>query len=182
MSSVLGLATTAIAALALSITLGQWHTARSKLALDLFNQRMDIYRKICLAIGKTINYGECNTNAALELAPLRHEASFLFGDDVNDCIERAQKAMLRVGQSGRAIASGAGNQAAHQDTNQQQLEILTSTYNELPILVRKYCRMDQKLPPSATELRAIAISAWQQLLKIKRLIFRDARHPPPAPE
>ena len=40
------LAVPAIALLGAAIALAQWHTARSKLVLDLFHERMDVYEKL----------------------------------------------------------------------------------------------------------------------------------------
>jgi hypothetical protein len=163
----LGLATTAIAVLGISIAWGQWHTARCKLSLDLFNQRMDIYRKVCLAIEIVLRDGATNTQSVMALSPLRHDARFLFGTDVNDNIELASKAMLIIAQTDRAINSGTSGTATA-SANNAALESLTKVYDALPELVSTYCRMDQPLPPRLTKIASSYGSAIRTSLQNRK--------------
>jgi hypothetical protein len=54
MPNLSGLIASAIALLAVAIAWGQWYTARLKLILDLFNQRMEVYDEPTASITATL--------------------------------------------------------------------------------------------------------------------------------
>jgi hypothetical protein len=71
----------AVALLAAVIAWAQWHTGRSKLVLDLFNQRMEVYESVSAVMRKVMRAGTATTEDILELAGPQDRVGFLFGDD-----------------------------------------------------------------------------------------------------
>jgi hypothetical protein len=80
------LGTFAIALFAAVIALGQWWTARQKLALDLFEKRFQVFLEVRKAaseafqLGKLVEPGMINETIA--------RARFLFGDDVTEPLKK----------------------------------------------------------------------------------------------
>jgi len=74
--------TPAIALLAAAIAWAQWYTARSKLALDLFNQRMEVYDATCAVIARVMRDGTASTQDVIDVARQADRAKFFYGDDV----------------------------------------------------------------------------------------------------
>ena len=164
MSILIGLMALAIAATSAAIGFGGWHTARCKLVLDLFNQRMEIYRKLCDHMGIVLRDGTADTQTIIAFSRLRHEAVFLFGEDVNTFLQHTAKTLVDFSFSGTMINANKGDVHGHIDSNGREIMKLAKFHEKLAALVGEYCRMDQKLPPTMLELSAdIVKRAWSRL-------------------
>ena len=100
----------AITLLAAAVAWAQWHTARSKLALDLFNQRMDVYEGVSKVMRNVMREGTATTQDIIELAGPQDRARFLFGDDVVAYLKRLQKDLAQLGYCRTVLAQLKGDE------------------------------------------------------------------------
>jgi hypothetical protein len=104
----------AIAPLAAVIAWAQWYTARSKLVLDLFNQRFEVYEGVCTVIARVMSAGTTNTQDVHDVARQADRAKFLFGGDVCRYLASLQKALAQLKYCQSIIAQLKGDEQYHQ--------------------------------------------------------------------
>ena len=141
----------AIVAVAAAIAWAQWYTARSKLVLDLFNQRMQVYDGACAVIERVMREGTATTQDVLDVARHVDRAKFLFGDDVCRYLASVQKALLRIGWC-KSIMSQPGGNEQYDKAVDLQAElmggIVSNFYEDFATLLRPYMWMHHKRPMS----------------------------------
>lgn len=139
----------AIALLAAVVAWAQWHTARSKLVLDLFNQRMEVYRGVSEVMGRVMREGTANTQDVIDVARQGDRAKFLFGDDVSDYLKALQKALANLGYCRTIMAQLRGDEEYHKAVELEHRtmnEKVIPFYDEFGKLLRPYMRMHHKKP------------------------------------
>lgn len=77
---------TIIAASVAYIAYMQWRTAHTKLILELFDKRLEVYEGVLEANAKATANEENMRDAHFALFDLRSDAAFLFGEDVTSVI------------------------------------------------------------------------------------------------
>ena len=142
------LATPAIAILGLTIAWAQWHTARLKLVLDLFNQRMEIYRALGKVIGPVLAEGTADIRAIVAFSRPQDEARFLFGSKVNNYLEEIRKALADLGYCHSMLSAEQSGEERQKtiELQHKQLTRVSKFYDEFGALIAPYVRMDQKRP------------------------------------
>jgi hypothetical protein len=139
----------AVAVLAAAITWAQWYTARSKLVLDLFNQRMQIYDGACAVIATVMRAGTATSQDVVDLARQVDRSKFFFGSDVSRYLESVQKALAELGRCRSIIAQLKGDQE-RQKLVDLEAELLSGTvavfFEEFPKLLAPYMRMHHRKP------------------------------------
>ena len=142
---------TAVALLAAVIAWAQWHTARSKLVLDLFNQRMEVYEGVSAVMRKMMRAGTATTEDIVELAGPQDRAGFLFGDDVVGYLKRLQKDLAQLGYCRTVLTQLKGDEE-YQKAVESEHRIMVGTvgkfYADFGRLLRPYMRMHHKKPMS----------------------------------
>jgi len=143
------LLTLAVAAAAAAIAWAQWYTARSRLILDLFNQRMEVHDGACAVIARVIREGTATAKDVIDVARQNDRAKFLFGDDVCRYLASVQKALAQLAWCKSIISQRRGDEQYNKAVDlEAQLtgSILNEFYEEFASLLWPYMRMDHKRP------------------------------------
>jgi len=139
----------AIALLAASVAWAQWHTARSKLVLDLFNLRLAVYNALLTIMGRVTREGTATTSDIVDVARQGDRAAFLFGDDVSDYLASLQKGLVNLARCRRIISQMNGD-AEYQQAVDEEAHLLNehvaTFYEKFGRLLRPYMRMHHKKP------------------------------------
>ncbi|WAJ31162.1 hypothetical protein [Antarcticirhabdus aurantiaca] len=154
------LAKVAVAAPALAAALiaavfawGQWHVARQKLVLDLFEKRYDAYKELRSQIANLMNNPAPRYGIDRPFHRASYEMEYLVGDDVAKHLETMREVALRLAHARIRLEAGRGlgepNEAAHlvAEMDAHFLELA----QELIPLLDPYIRMGQRLPRSPME-------------------------------
>ena len=152
----------AIALLAAAIAWAQWHTARSKLVLDLFNQRMEVYEGVCAVMRKVMREGTATTQDVVDLAGPQDRAGFLFGDDVNAYLKSLQKALAQLGYCRSIISQLKGDEEYQKAVGFENLvmsKTVATFYDDFGRLLMPYMRMHHKKPMWRLRARPI-FTVW----------------------
>jgi hypothetical protein len=144
-----GYFTGAIACLAVVIAWAQWYTARSKLVLDLFNHRMEVYDGLVKALQPVWVSANADVNTVAAFNKPADRARFLFGEDVNTYLQDMRKTLAALGYC-RTIMEAQTPGDAHQkavELNSKSILKVNKFYDDFGNLAAAYMRMDHKLPP-----------------------------------
>jgi hypothetical protein len=158
MPNLSGLIASAIALLAVAIAWGQWYTARLKLILDLFNQRMEVYDELSRGCAEVMCYAKQSEETKASFNRACRRSHFLFRPDFTERIDEVQNAIEEVERLDRVTNRNGPSQKIEKayvarDKNWKTVQQL---YPELRTLVAPYARMDQQKPrPFAVWLRDI---------------------------
>ena len=138
----------AIALLAAAVAWAQWHTARSKLALDLFIQRMDVRNGLISVIGSVMRNGTATTQDVIEFSGPQDKARFLFGDDVNAYLQEIHKTLANLGLCRSILSLNKGDEEYQRmvELEARSMRRVATFYDDLGKLLEPYMRMDHKKP------------------------------------
>ena len=139
-------ATVAIGAIVAFVAWRQWQTAREKLALDLFEDRIAVYSKVLSAIRLIERPGRSEgKNPNVLLREARDEAQFLFGPEVTEYVRRLISAAANLGL---ATSKHKARDEAQDwpEMMYENMDYLSESRHYLPILLSPYMRMNQRLP------------------------------------
>jgi hypothetical protein len=128
----------------------QWRTAHQKVMLDLFDKRLRVYNLVGEAVRSVITSGEMKRSASATLGEAMEVATFLYGNDIHDYIEKLWRTFSRLNTLNRALEQNAGQQAA--DERMEAFKTINDFYVEAPQLFGRYLRMDQRIPRSFREV------------------------------
>ena len=134
--------------IASAIAYRQWQTAKAKVALDLFDKRLEAYEAVSDAVYEVIQVGPSNIDGKItrRYAEGLSKAKFLFGEEVYEFLDQNWKAILK-------LKTNSDRQERNQ--SEQKLEELykledglngrmTSFHQTLDKMIFDYMRMDQK--------------------------------------
>jgi hypothetical protein len=149
----------AIALLAAVIAWAQWHTARSKLVLDLFNHRMEVYTGVRKVMARVMMHGTADIEDIANFSGPQDQARFLFGDDVNRYLQELRKTLANLGYCRSIMGKNKGDEEYQKavELNYKSMVRVGNFYEEFGALLKPYMRMDHRRP-----------FAW--LVSAKRLI------------
>ena len=138
----------AIALLAAVIAWAQWHTARSKLVLNLFNQRMEVYIGVRNVMARVMQRGTADIEDIVNFSEPQDRARFLFGDDVNRYFQELRKTLANLGYCRTIIEQLKGDEEYLKavELNYTSLRRVGNSYEELGAFLEPYMRMDHKRP------------------------------------
>lgn len=137
-------ATTIISFLILVVAFMQWRTAHKKVVLDLFDRRWRCYMAILDASRNLLN-GTPDSGLVITLGRAANEASFLFGNDVVDCLNRVQKVASTLSAAEVVIRNTDNPQ--HQlwlDRKHEGVMQVLAFFDDFPRLCEPYMRMAEK--------------------------------------
>lgn len=141
------IATPAIAIIVAVIAWRQWETARQKLMLDLFGERLKVYKKVTRALRLIPADPQQNITEAISLLFDAKDASqFLYGQEVTGYIRQLIEVAADLRQ---ALNEYNSENPSDRDLAQEMLAantFLDRAHEELPVLLKPYLRMDQRLP------------------------------------
>lgn len=109
-SFIIGLVAALIAWQQAQISKEQKRIAQAKLKFDLFVKRLAVYEEVAKLVdaAKNLNDTEAAASAIKQLLKTSHEATFLFGDDVNTLIEKLALAVAELGKGIKATVDNKG--------------------------------------------------------------------------
>lgn len=91
------------------ISLNQWRTSHNRFVLDLYEERMKLYRKIEEKLDKVSTSVPMDVVQVARLADLRIESNFIFGDDIvkalTELVDEALKISNHENKTARLSAS-----------------------------------------------------------------------------
>ena len=141
------LATPCIAIAVAVVAWRQWETARQKLMLDLFKDRLEIYQKVLSAIRLIEGPGRPeDAEPFILLHEAKDEAQFLYGPEVADYIKQLIRAAAELNRA--CTEYDAGNPKG-EDLAQIMYDTsiyLSAAREHLPKQLQPYLRMNQRLP------------------------------------
>jgi hypothetical protein len=143
------LATPAIALLGFAIAWGQWATARSKLILDLFEKRREVYSAFRGPVGEAVRSGSVDNATFFEFAGVIDQAQFLFGQEVLDFIRDHTGVLARMAEATSMLEVRNLSQEEHLKfvrMKHDALREIAAFYPKLAGLMQPYMLMDQKRP------------------------------------
>ncbi len=149
------LSTPAIAVLGLTIAWAQWATARSKLVLDLHDQRVQAHAAFQGPIGEVLRSGGCTTKIYFEYCLAAHGARFLFGDDVVHFLDQTGQTLNRLSYATTMLHGDKLEGDEHSKHVKLSFDCITKIsgfWTEFDRLALPYMLMDQKLPWSPRRL------------------------------
>ena len=139
----------AIAVFGVSIAYGQWHTARSKLILDLFNQRMEIYGQLRQAVASVLTRGGAEQAILFQWGDASERARFLFGPEIERYLLTLWKSFNAINDMNRVIdahSTTPDKQKHAFDQRKTHWAKVEDFYSTFPALLESYTRMDHKKP------------------------------------
>jgi hypothetical protein len=139
----------AVGALGAGIAFGQWYTARSKLALDLFDRRVAIYEDLRTALRSVVVHARVDEETILKWSEAQGRALFLFGRDVEGYLEGVRQSLIRMQMHAtmkQARDQTAERRSQHIHHEMDHFQLAMGFYKEFPPLLARYARMDHKRP------------------------------------
>lgn len=143
-----GYLTASVAALAVVIAVGQWHTARTKLVLDLFELRLQVYDDLIHALSPVWRNGAADVNDIVAFSKPHDRANFLFGDDVKEYLGDIRKTLAELGLARDMLLPSSPDEERGKWAKAKHNAILkVSRFPEdFGALAAPYMRIDAKLP------------------------------------
>lgn len=135
-------ATSIISALVLVVAFMQWRTAHSKVMLDLFDRRMNTYRKARKSVGLVVTSGRSTHESELQILEAIDDALFVFGDDVRDYLRSLYTTMTKMEYYNKKMENSP--EAVDFDRRTELFKEVSEFYEKSSDVFGKYMRMDQK--------------------------------------
>lgn len=127
------------------VALRQWKTAKEKLVLDLFDRRYSLFARAESALAPAMRDGDSRNNDSIrDIARLRSEARFLFGDEIEKYLGAIQEALAQLGLAHTMMAANNHEKDWPQLSHDCLLKVV-AFYEEFPKLCAPYMKMTHKL-------------------------------------
>jgi hypothetical protein len=162
----LPLATLAVALLGFAVAWGQWTTTRSKLILDLFERRREVYSDLLGPIADAVRTTRPEAKTLGEFVRILDRAQFLFGRDVLDYIDKYRHVLHRMVFAAAMLASehmSDENRKKYFRMQQDALTEFNGFYTNLAKLMIPYMLMDQKRPWTLSRIPRWFGWRWRQV-------------------
>lgn len=125
----------------------QWRTANQRVVLDLFDRRMKVFEKIKDAIGEVMTSGEVSADAFNKFISGQFDATFLFGIDVQNYIDKMRKDMAFMMVYRGPSLEDAANRGALIDRKAEALLRITKFYDDILSVFGPYMALTQRNTP-----------------------------------
>ncbi len=131
----------------------QWETARQKLILDLFKERVEVYEMVIDAISLIERDGWAKDNEIFrKLHPAKAKAQFFFGKEVPDYIQGLISLAAKSYGAGTSYNAGTGDHKKHAADMHDCIIGCAEAREQLQLLFAPYMKMDQRLPGAEPHL------------------------------
>jgi len=136
--------TVLIAGIVALIAVMQWHVARQKFVLDLFDRRFKAYNDVLNAVRPIVAAGNAEQNDMVQLHIAVQNSKFLFGSDVNDYLLKIIKAASGLKYWNTIFNTS--NPQAHKAPEgiEHASLVLTTFFEDFPDLCQHYMMMPEK--------------------------------------
>lgn len=143
--------TVLIAAVVAIVAIMQWHVARQRFVLDLFDRRFKAYNDVLNALRPIISAGDATHNNIVDLHVAAHNSKFLFGSDVNDYLKSLISTAAEL-HYWNTIYNTKDAQAEHAPTGMHKcLLAINDALAKYPELCQHYMMMPEKRVRSPLE-------------------------------
>lgn len=143
-------------ALAVSfIAYRQWRTAHSKIVLDLFEKRLEVYQKVRQAVSVVNTTGKISREAEVNLLEAINASEFLFGNDVRKYLDEMWTRFLKLNAANSMLKDGPTPEVRRTNAEAQSrlFSDITMFYYEGSDIFAPYMRMEHRLRPPLKRLR-----------------------------
>lgn len=132
----------------------QWRTAHSKLVLDLFERRPEVYELTRKAVSFVNTHGRTSHEAEVDLLTAMNSAEFLFGQDVRDYLDKMWERFIRFGAASAMMQDTEGEaRKTHVEEHLRLVQEITQFYYEGSDVFAPYMRMEHRLRPPLKKIR-----------------------------
>jgi hypothetical protein len=141
-----GYATVAIGVFVALVAFGQWVVARSKLMLDLFEHRLEVYQSLRTVVGSIMKSAQADFDTLREFDKATDRVPFLFGKDFEDYVKELRKSVVDLTTACDMLKGDlTGEQRQrHLNIRVDRVKKIVAFYRDAPPLVEGYMRMGQK--------------------------------------
>jgi hypothetical protein len=141
-----------IAAIIVSIVVvvvqyAQWRTANQKVVIDLYDRRLKVYQQLEKAIGPVLREGEVSGAAFNEFMIGQADATFLFGEDVQEYLKSLRKCFAWLLSMTNEVIDNSPKRAELIDTKFKYIAEIVAFYDTAPRLFAPYMKLTQKNTP-----------------------------------
>jgi hypothetical protein len=126
-----------IAAIIVSIVVAvvqyaQWRTANQKVVIDLYDRRLKVYQQLEKAISPVLRDGEVNGAAFNEFMIGQADATFLFGEDVQEYLKSLRKCFAWLLSMRNEVIENSPKRAESIDTKFKYIAEIVAFYKTAP--------------------------------------------------
>jgi hypothetical protein len=125
----------------------QWRTANQKVVIDLFDRRLKVYDQLADGISTVMREDEVNNQAFHEFMIGQADATFLFGDDVQDYLQELRKYFAWLMSITNEVIDKSPKRAELIDTKSKCISEIVAFYDRAPGLFAPYMKLTQKNTP-----------------------------------
>jgi hypothetical protein len=122
----------------------QWRTANQKVVVDLFDRRRKVFDRLSEGITPVMREGEVSGPAFTLFMIGQADARFLFGDDVQDYLEKLRHCFVWLTSMTNEVIDTSPKRAEMIDTKHKHIAEIISFYEKAPTLFAPYMRLTQK--------------------------------------
>lgn len=147
-----------VAAIAAFIAYLQWVTAHQKVVVDLFDRRRKVFELVEEALRPVFREAEVSAEAFTKLIAAKAECRFLFGDDVNNYLDRIHSDYAWLMSFNNAVIDASPERSKLIDEKYVRLNRIVAFYADGAPLFLEYLRLDIKVKyfwpfPASKEVR-----------------------------
>jgi hypothetical protein len=125
----------------------QWRTANQKVVIDLYDRRFKVYEQLAKAIGPVLREGEVSGAAFKEFMIGQADASFLFGDDVQEYLKALRKSFAWLTSMTNEVIDNSPKRAELIDAKFKYIAEIVAFYDKAPGLFAPYMKLTQRNTP-----------------------------------
>jgi hypothetical protein len=125
----------------------QWRTANQKVVVDLFDRRLKVYNQLADGISPVVREGEVSGSAFNEFMIGQADATFLFGDDVQDYLKELRRCFAWLMSMTNEVIDNSPKRAELIDTKFKYIAEIVAFYDKAPALLAPYMKLAQKNTP-----------------------------------
>jgi hypothetical protein len=131
----------------------QWRTANQKVVIDLYERRLKVYQQLAKAIGPVTRDGEVSGAAFQDFMIGQADATFLFGEEVQDYLQTLRKYFAWLVSMTNEVIDKSPNRAQMIDTKFKYIAEIVAFYDRAPGLFGPYMKLTQKTRHSGGRCR-----------------------------
>jgi hypothetical protein len=141
-----------IAAIIVSIVVAvvqyaQWRTANQKVVIDLYDRRLKVYQQLEKAVGPVLREGEVSGAAFKEFMIGQADATFLFGEDVQEYLKSLRKCFAQLMSITNEVIEKSPDYAQLRDIKSKHIAEIIAFYDTAPRIFAPYMKLTQKNTP-----------------------------------
>jgi hypothetical protein len=146
-ATVISVAAIIVSIVVVVVQYAQWRTANQKVVIDLYDRRLKVYQQLHDAIVPVVRHGEVSGAAFNEFMIGQVDATFLFGEDVQDYLKSLHKCFAWLLSMTNEVIDNSPKRAEMIDTKSKHIAEIIAFYETAPRLFAPYMKLTQKNTP-----------------------------------